>query len=150
MAYSPFYNVIFFDVTGIHRYKDSGAPEKTCISHTETQFRGALNHNRKGAVMSMTMRDYSEKRDFHRMQVNSEIQITDGEGRSFTGVCRDLSGTGMQLYVEGFIPEGVTLHTLLPSTSEQFPPFETQIRILRSEPHESGYLLGASIEKVKH
>ncbi|MGB1477302.1 MAG: PilZ domain-containing protein, partial [Marinobacter salsuginis] len=44
------------------------------------------------------MKDYSEKRDFHRMQVNSEIEITDSQGNSFKGVCRDLSATGMQLY----------------------------------------------------
>lgn len=100
--------------------------------------------------MSMTMRDYSEKRDFHRMQVNSEIQITDAEGRSFTGVCKDLSGTGMQIYVEGFVAEGVRLHTLLPSTSEQFPPFETEVEVIRSEAAGDGYLLGVAINKVKH
>ena len=100
--------------------------------------------------MSMTMRDYSEKRDFHRMQVNSEIQITDGDGQTFSGVCRDLSGTGMQLYVERDIAEGTTLHTLLPSTSDQFPPFETEVRVLRSEPEGDGHLLGVVIEKVRH
>ncbi len=100
--------------------------------------------------MSMTMRDYSEKRDFHRMQVNSEIQITDGEGRSFSGICRDLSGTGMQLYVENEIPEGATLHTLLPSASDQFPPFETEVRVLRAEPWDDGHLLGVAIEKVRY
>lgn len=100
--------------------------------------------------MSMTMRDYSEKRDFHRMQVNSEIQITDGEGRSFSGICRDLSGTGMQLYVESDIPEGATLHTLLPSASDQFPPFETEVRVLRAQPQGDGHLLGVAIEKVRY
>lgn len=100
--------------------------------------------------MSMTMRDYSEKRDFHRMQVNSEIRITDGGGRSFTGLCLDLSGTGMQLQVDSFVAEGTVLHTLLPSTSDQFPPFETEVRVLRTEPLENAYLLGVVIEKVRH
>ncbi|WP_417547224.1 PilZ domain-containing protein [Marinobacter segnicrescens] len=100
--------------------------------------------------MSITMRDYSEKRDFHRMQVNSEIQITDGEGRSFTGICRDLSGTGMQLQVADFIPEGAVLHTLLPATSDQFPPFETEVRVLRTEPSGDAFLLGVIIERVSH
>ena len=100
--------------------------------------------------MSITMRDYSEKRDFHRMQVNSEIQITDGEGRSFTGICRDLSGTGMLLQVADFIPEGAVLHTLLPATSDQFPPFETEVRVLRTEPSGDAFLLGVVIERVSH
>ncbi len=100
--------------------------------------------------MSMIMRDYSEKRDFYRMRVNSEIEITDAEGRSFKGVCRDLSGTGMQIFTHGFIPEGATLHTLLPSTSDQFPPFETEVRVLRSMREGDGHLLGVMIEKVRH
>lgn len=99
--------------------------------------------------MSMTMKDYSEKRDFYRMQLNSEIQITDNLGRSFTAICRDLSGTGMQLLVEEALKEGVEVHTLLPSTSEQFPPFETVSQVLRCTPNGKGYLLGLSIVKVK-
>lgn len=100
--------------------------------------------------MSMTMKDYSEKRDFHRMQVNSEIQITDNLGRSFKATCRDLSGTGMQLYVEDLIEEGTEIHTLMPSTNEQFPPFETVSVVVRCVPDGDGYLLGTSITKVKH
>lgn len=100
--------------------------------------------------MSMTMRNYSEKRDFHRMQVNSEIQITDGNGRTFTGICRDLSGTGMQLQVAEYVPEGTLLHTLLPATSDQFPPFETEVRVLRTQPSDDDFLLGVTIEKVRH
>ena len=75
--------------------------------------------------MSETMKDYSEKRDFHRMTMNSEIELTDSNGVAIPGICRDLSGTGMQLYVERAFAEGDEIHTLLPSTSEQFPPFET-------------------------
>ncbi|MCK7543366.1 PilZ domain-containing protein [Marinobacter bryozoorum] len=98
----------------------------------------------------MTMRSYSEKRDFHRMQVNSEIQITDGDGRSYSGICRDLSGTGMQLQVAECVPEGTLLHTVLPASSDDFPPFETEVRVLRSEPSGDVFLLGVAIEKVRH
>ncbi|MFN2360954.1 MAG: PilZ domain-containing protein [Marinobacter sp.] len=95
------------------------------------------------------MKDYSEKRDFHRMQMNSEIELTDGNGVAFPGICRDLSGTGMQLFVESAFSEGDEIHALLPSTSEQFPPFETLCRVLRCEPEGDGYLLGMEIVKVK-
>lgn len=99
--------------------------------------------------MSLTMKDYSEKRDFHRMRMNSEIELTDGNGHSFAGICRDLSGTGMQLFVEREFSEGDEIHTLLPSSGDQFPPFETVCRVLRSEAETDGYLLGVEIIKVK-
>ncbi|WP_235937559.1 PilZ domain-containing protein [Marinobacter caseinilyticus] len=99
--------------------------------------------------MPMTMRDYSEKRDFHRMQVNSEIQITDSSGQHFKGVCRDLSGTGMQIWVSQPVGEDTELGTLLPSSSDNFPPFETTVKVLRCEPVDDGYLLGTTITEVK-
>jgi hypothetical protein len=99
--------------------------------------------------MSEFMKDYSEKRDFHRMQMNSEIELTDGNGFSLPGICKDLSGTGMQLFVEKAFSEGDEIHTLLPSTSEQFPPFETVCRVLRCESEGDGFLLGLEIVKVK-
>lgn len=99
--------------------------------------------------MSMSMKDYSEKRDFYRMQVNSEIHITDSQGSSFTALCKDLSGTGMQLYLSEALEEGAEIYTLMPSTSEQFPPFETISTVLRCTPDGDGYLLGTSITKVK-
>lgn len=98
----------------------------------------------------MSMRDFSEKRDFHRMQVNSEIDVTTKDGRSFKGVCRDLSGTGMQLYVDQPMAVGDELFTVLPSASEAFPPFETSLKVLRAAPDGNGFLLGTAILEVKH
>lgn len=100
--------------------------------------------------MAATMREYSEKRDFHRMKMNSEIELTDSNGLTFAGICHDLSGTGMRLFVEREFSEGDEIHTLLPSSSDQFPPFETLCRVLRCEPEAEGYLLGVEIVKVKH
>lgn len=99
--------------------------------------------------MSGSMKDYSEKRDFHRMTVNSEIEITDNNGNTIPGICRDLSAAGMQLYAEKPFAEGDELHTLLSSTSEQFPPFEAICRVIRCEPDGDGYLMGTVIEEVK-
>ncbi|WP_148863185.1 PilZ domain-containing protein [Marinobacter fonticola] len=96
------------------------------------------------------MREFSEKRDFHRMQVNTEITITDSEGSQHNGICKDLSGTGMQILLDSSFAEGSRLHTVLPSTSDQFPPFETVAEVLRCEPTEGGYLIGAVIRQVKH
>ena len=94
------------------------------------------------------MKDYSVKRDFHRMQVNSEIEITDSNGETFLGTCRDLSAAGMQLYVDRHVPVGTELQTLLRPTSDQFPPLETVCEVLRCEPEGDGFLLGTNISEV--
>ncbi|MEQ9544971.1 MAG: PilZ domain-containing protein [Marinobacter sp.] len=94
------------------------------------------------------MKDYSEKRDFHRMQVNSEIKITDSNGEIFTGICRDLSAAGMQLYVDRAVVVGEELHTILHPSSDQFPPLETVCEVVRCEPEGDGFLLGANISEV--
>jgi hypothetical protein len=94
------------------------------------------------------MKDYSEKRDFQRMQVNSEIEITDSQGNRFTGVCRDLSAAGMQLHVERKVDVGEELQTVLRPTSDQFPPLETVCEVIRCEPDGEGFLLGTNISEV--
>ena len=94
------------------------------------------------------MKDYSEKRDFHRMQVNSEIEITDSQGNRFKGICRDLSAAGMQIYVEQEVEAGEELQTVLHPSSDQFPPLETVCEVIRCEPDGNGFLLGTNISEV--
>ncbi|PCM45419.1 PilZ domain-containing protein [Marinobacter sp. ANT_B65] len=94
------------------------------------------------------MKDYSEKRDFHRMQVESEIEITDSNGHTFNGTCRDLSATGMQLFVSTPVAIGEELSTVLHPSSDQFPPLETICEVIRCEPEGDGFLLGTNISEV--
>lgn len=107
------------------------------------------NGSHNGVSMADTMRDYSEKRDFHRMQVDSGINVTDPSGNTFQGHCRDLSGTGMQILLDQPMEEGTQLHTILPSSSDQFPSFETVVTVIRCVPEGEGYLLGTAIAEVK-
>ncbi|MBE0484638.1 PilZ domain-containing protein [Marinobacter sp.] len=94
------------------------------------------------------MKDYSEKRDFHRMQVNSRIEITDANGKTLIGVCRDLSAAGMQLFVDTPFTVGDELKTRLEAADEQFPPLETVCEVVRCQPEGDGYLLGINITEV--
>jgi hypothetical protein len=89
------------------------------------------------------MKDYSEKRDFYRMQVNSTIQITDSNGETITGICQDLSAAGMQL------PVGAELKTIMEAAGDQFPPLETIGEVLRCAPDDTGYILGINILEVR-
>lgn len=94
------------------------------------------------------MKDYSEKRDFHRMQVNSQITITTSAGDTLTGTCMDLSATGMQLSVDRALSLGEELKTRLEPASDQFPPLETVCEVVRCEPEGDRFLLGLNIIQV--
>lgn len=94
------------------------------------------------------MKDYSEKRDFHRMQVESDIEISDDKGNRFNGVCRDLSAAGMQVLVDRPVGVGEELTTLLRPNGDQIPPLETVCEVLRCEQNGEGYLLGLTIQEV--
>lgn len=98
-----------------------------------------------------TMRDYSEKRDFIRMRVNAQLTIRREDNQAtLTGICRDLSGTGMLVEVQESIPEGTRLYTSLPSQNDSFPAFESLVTVVRCDPKENGtYLVGVSIDEVK-
>ncbi|QSP93476.1 PilZ domain-containing protein [Marinobacter salinisoli] len=94
------------------------------------------------------MKDYSEKRDFHRMQVNSEIEISDAYGNRFTGVCRDLSAAGMKAQVEREVKVGEELTTVLRSNGDTIPALETVCEVLWCEQSDQGYMLGLTIQEV--
>ncbi len=128
-----FYDGLIFDLKKGALYKDKKLTEGHDIMGTGT------------------MRDYSEKRDFIRMRVNAELTITREDNQnSTTGICRDLSGTGMLIEVAEAVPEGTRLFTSLPSQNESFPAFESQVTVVRCDPRDNGsFLLGVTIDEVK-
>lgn len=96
------------------------------------------------------MRDYAEKRDFIRMQVNARIELKIlSTGSSISAVCKDLSGMGMQVVLEQDLEVGTEVQTALPSNSPDFPTFKTTARVVRTEQHEDGYLAGLEIIKIE-
>jgi len=94
------------------------------------------------------MQDYSEKRDFHRMRVDSHIHITDSQGHSQIGICRDLSATGMQLSVSHPFTLGDILKTRLESADARTPALETECEVVRCDADGDGYLVGVVIDQV--
>lgn len=97
-----------------------------------------------------TMRDYSEKRDFIRMKVDTQIELASEDGsKRLKGVCKDLSGTGMSIEVSEPFEMGTIFLTSLPSNNEAFPPFETQVKVIRcSQLSEESYMLGVEIAQL--
>lgn len=97
-----------------------------------------------------SMRDYAEKRDFIRMQVNAKIELkVAATGETTTAVCKDLSGMGMLIELERPLDIGTEVETALPSNSPEFPTFRTTARVVRSEKTDHGYLVGLEIVKIE-
>jgi hypothetical protein len=97
------------------------------------------------------MRDYAEKRDFIRMQINAGIELTIlSTGKTVAAVCKDLSGMGMLLKLEQPLEVGTEVQTALPSNSPGFPTFKTTARVVRYQHTEDGaYLAGLEIVKIE-
>lgn len=57
--------------------------------------------------MSLAETNWSEKRDFIRMKLNSEVALVFGNPvRKLTGHCRNLSGAGMSIELDEALPSG--------------------------------------------
>jgi hypothetical protein len=82
------------------------------------------------------------------MRINSEIQIKTSKGEVFNGICKDLSATGMQIFVEQPVAVGQELSAVLKGTGDHIPPLETICEVLRCDKDGDGYLLGTAINEV--
>ncbi len=101
-------------------------------------------------MMNLRNRTWDEKRDFIRMQVDTEVTIVVEESKQqFRGQCRNLSGTGMLLEVDSKIPEGQTCKTSLTSTNASFPGLDATIKVVRCTQLEDDlYQLGTEIVQI--
>ncbi|AXT30002.1 PilZ domain-containing protein [Pseudoalteromonas tunicata] len=92
---------------------------------------------------------YEDKRNFFRMMVNAEVQLTliDSEaGRQIDGVCRDLSATGMAIEIDEPIEMNITLKVKIASSNNSVPSLEALAKVVRCTSLESNeYLLGLEI-----
>ncbi len=98
----------------------------------------------------MIERDYSEKRDFIRMKINTPAQVhIEQEGVVTQAVCNDLSGSGMLLTVDKELPiDSELLVTLLPDGSKG-PSLQARCTIARSQQAaKEGCLLGLEIQEI--
>lgn len=82
--------------------------------------------------MSQSDRDYSEKRDFIRMAIDAKV-ILHFKGLEFPGVCRDLSGNGMQIEAQSALAVGDNLSVFLPSPLAHLDPLNVEAEVVRVE-----------------
>ena len=68
----------------------------------------------------MSYSNYSEKRDFIRMQMNTNAILTDQNGTNYPCNCVDLSAAGVLVELDDEIDENAILHIEVPSKLENF------------------------------
>lgn len=100
----------------------------------------------------MLSRDYEEKRDFIRMQLDCQAQCTDlRSGERFTAQARDLSGKGLCLELTRSLPPGTLLEVVIEPQKAVVPPLHAVVEVVRVEPDMSGarFRTGTTIREFK-
>ncbi|MFQ3231640.1 PilZ domain-containing protein [Reinekea sp.] len=70
--------------------------------------------------MSLSSKDYEEKRDFMRMTLNAKASITTSDGATFDVKVVDLSATGMHLEATKSLPIAAEVTVNVESPNAQF------------------------------
>ncbi|UPQ84338.1 PilZ domain-containing protein [Pseudomonas knackmussii] len=87
--------------------------------------------------MTQRDRDYSEKRDFIRMQIETAITLTQGD-EQFPATCLDLSSTGMQVIAAANLQMGDKVRVHIPSEHNELKGLEADTEVVRVGTHEDG------------
>lgn len=101
--------------------------------------------------MSMKDRDYSEKRDFIRMKVNTPAQVSTepGGAPNCDAICNDLSGGGMSLTLSEELPLNSEITVTVTSDHSHSPILKARCCVARVEAGEEGsYQVGLAIKEV--
>lgn len=99
--------------------------------------------------MSQTSRDYSEKRDFIRMRVDADVVLIH-EGDQISGVCIDLSSSGMQVEAPRQFAVGDRLAVRIDSDHAALSGLEADTEVVWVKAQDSeNQRLGLTILKMK-
>ncbi len=77
------------------------------------------------------MLGHSDKRNYYRMMVNSQVQLMINDpqsGRVINAICRDLSSTGMSLEIDEPLEMGIMLYIKMQSSNPSIPPLSAHAK----------------------
>lgn len=97
-------------------------------------------------------KNFDEKRDFMRMQINSTITLNHA-GVEYQGICKDISSTGMLVETDHEFDLGEELNIAITTSNNSSAPFNAVVEVLRSdktdvEATRGSRILGLSIKKM--
>ncbi|MFC3151131.1 PilZ domain-containing protein [Litoribrevibacter euphylliae] len=97
----------------------------------------------------MLARDYQEKRNFIRMQMDVPATITLKHGNQVIQArCLDLSGNGMLIMSPEPIEDDAIFHIVISSTRPNLPPLEAEVKSMRCIEKDGQYEIGVIIEGI--
>jgi c-di-GMP-binding flagellar brake protein YcgR len=98
------------------------------------------------------MLNYDDKRNFYRMLLNSEVEITviDDEANSnIFATCRDLSATGMAIEMSHPLEMGTAVRMKIDSLNNNVQAFDASGKVVRVvEEGPENYLIGVTIQEL--
>lgn len=97
------------------------------------------------------MLEYLEKRDYIRMSVDCAARINLEGLDPLPAIVKDLSATGLLLWVEAKIPSGSIGNVSILPGKNITPPLSAEIEVIRCEPLEDNpnvYAAACSIKEI--
>lgn len=98
------------------------------------------------------MLNYDDKRNFYRMMLNSEVNITiiDDEANSdIVATCRDLSATGLAIEMSHPIDIGTHVRVHVGSANGGVQALDAKGKVIRvTEEAADCYLIGVAIDEI--
>lgn len=97
------------------------------------------------------MIDYSEKRDFLRMDMDCSIEYqVEGEADSYTGQMKNLSATGIQFTCGHGMAPGSQIAVTVTPLKDITPPMSADVTVARCDPQGDGteYLVAGQITRI--
>ena len=96
--------------------------------------------------MSLASRDYSEKRNFIRMQMNTPVEIIlEPSKELLNGTCLDLSGSGLQVLMDRSLPTGSKMEISIKPPYGDSPIMRANAEVTRVDEANDEYLVGLEI-----
>lgn len=96
--------------------------------------------------MSLFDKSYQEKRDFMRMKIEAPLSAEiNHPGGQLTGMCRELSGGGMQMELTSPLAEGEEVEVKLASSHGHSPQLHARAKVVRVQAESGVYLAGMEI-----
>lgn len=96
--------------------------------------------------------DYSEKRDFQRMEVECPMTFTvegDSAGTVHDGVAQNLSASGLSVICSVEVAEGSKLEINVTPKQAIVPPLQATCTVMRADAMDGGkYRLGVQINAI--
>ena len=95
-------------------------------------------------------RDYDEKRDYVRVNVESEMYYkTEFDDEEQVGQLQNLSGRGMMFIASHPLSKESIIEVRIDPVTKITPPLNAQVRVVRvaKQRHGDGYEIGAVIQK---